>query len=371
MNILQIMRAPVGGLFRHVADLTAALAERGHAVGIVADSLSGDAATTAKLAALAPHAKLGIHRFPIPRLLGPHDIATPWRIRRLAATLDIDVLHGHGAKGGFAARLAGMGRASTVALYTPHGGALHFNPRSPSGAVFMAIERALLKATDAVIFESTHAQKVFAQKVAQPGCLARVVHNGLTEAEFAPVLPAPDATDFVFIGELRQLKGIDLLVESLAGLCRPDGRPATLVMAGDGPETESLKARIGALGLDDRVTLAGVQPAREMFARGRCVVVPSRAESLPYIVLEAAAAQRPLIATDVGGIPEIFGPQADRLIAPDDAEALRAAMDAFLNDPDRHEQDAATRHGFVQAGFSVARMTDAIEALYAEVRAGR
>ncbi|WP_404404388.1 glycosyltransferase family 4 protein [Pelagibacterium halotolerans] len=371
MRILHVMRAPVGGLFRHVADLTAALSERGHQVGIVADSLSGDAATEAKLEKLKPYTELGIHRLPIPRLLGAQDIATPWRIWRLARSLGIDVLHGHGAKGGFAARVAGLWQNAAVTLYTPHGGALHFDQKTPSGALFMTIERGLLAATDAVVFESAHAERVFGEKVARPKCVTRVIHNGLVEAEFVPIAPPEDAADFVFVGELRQLKGIDLLVEALAPLRRPDGTPATLVVAGDGPDADALRAQIAALGVTNRVTLAGVQPAREMFARGRCVVVPSRAESLPYIVLEAAAAERPVIATDVGGISEIFGPQADRLIEPDSKDALEKAMAAFLAEPGRYAEDAAALRSFVHEGFSVSRMTDGIEALYTELRAGR
>ena len=67
-------------------------------------------------------------------------------------------------------------------------------------------------------------------------------------------------------------------------------------------------------------------PAREAFALGRILVAPSRAESLPYIVLEALAAQKPIVTTKVGGVPEIFGPYADRLIASDDPAALACAI---------------------------------------------
>ena len=67
-------------------------------------------------------------------------------------------------------------------------------------------------------------------------------------------------------------------------------------------------------------------PARDAFALGRLLVAPSRAESLPYIVLEAAAAAVPMITTNVGGIPEIFGPQAAGLVAPGDAAALARAI---------------------------------------------
>ncbi|SDG70536.1 glycosyltransferase [Pelagibacterium luteolum] len=366
-RILQIMRAPVGGLFRHVADLTRELADRGHAVGLVVDSTSGDAQTEQKLAALSDAVALGIHRFPIPRLLGPADISTPFKISRLAADLDISILHGHGAKGGFGARLARFGSRTRKAVYTPHGGALHFNPRSPSGALFMAIERGLLGVTDALVFESAYAKETFAKHVGGAKRHQVVIHNGLAAAEFEPIIPNADAADFVFVGELRMLKGIDLIIEALAPLVGPNGLPATLIMAGDGPDRGWLEQAIADRNLQQRVTLAGVKPAREMFSRGRCVLVPSRAESLPYIVLEASAAARPVIATRVGGIPEIFGPTSDRLVPADDAAALSSAMAAFLNNPDAASADASARLDFIRNRFSVGMMVDDIEALYANL----
>jgi glycosyltransferase involved in cell wall biosynthesis len=357
------MRAPVGGLFRHVADLTRALADRGHEVGIVVDE-SGDAQSDLKLATVEPFAALGIHRFPIPRLLGPQDITTPAKIRALAKSTGADILHGHGAKGGFGARLARMGRNQPRTVYTPHGGALHFDPRSVSGSVFMAVERALLRLTDALIFESRYAQKTFSTNASPPRGRQEVIHNGLAEAEFALIKPGADAADFAFVGELRTLKGIDLIVEALAPLRAPDGRPASIIMAGDGPDADSLRERIDQLGLSERVMLAGIRPAREIFASGRCVLVPSRAESLPYVVMEAAAAGRPIIATDVGGIAEIFGPTAQSLIAPNDVTPLRDAMAAYLAAPALLETEAKARREFVHSRFSLARMVDEIEALY-------
>ena len=77
-------------------------------------------------------------------------------------------------------------------------------------------------------------------------------------------------------------------------------------------------------------------PAREAFALARTVVVPSRAESMPYLVLEAAAAGVPLIATDVGGIPEILAGETERLVPPGDAGALAAAMRRALDAPGQH-----------------------------------
>lgn len=368
LRVLQVMRAPVGGLFRHVADLTRALAASGHAVGLVVDSLANDAQTEGKLADLLPYAALGIHRCAMPRVLGGGDLRTPFAVRRLARQLNIDVLHGHGAKGGFYARLARIG-SKAVALYTPHGGVLHFSRSSLSGRVFHRLERTLMAQTGAIIFESAYAQATYSALIGAPTCPTEVIHNGLAPDEFGPMPPQPDAADFVFVGELRDLKGIHVLVEALAAVARPDGAPATLVMAGDGPGRAALDAQIASLGLAGRVNLLGAQPARPTFARGRVALVPSLAESLPYIVLEAAAAQLPVIATRVGGIPEIYGPTSASLVPPNDVSALRMAMQAALDNPAAAHAEMLQRLAYIENRFSLATMAGRIEALYHTVLA--
>lgn len=369
MRILQVMRAPVGGLFRHVTDLTRELSARGHSVGLVVDSVANDAQTEGRLADLLVHANLGIHRIAMPRVLGGGDLKAPFAVRRLARSLNIDVLHGHGAKGGFYARLTRVSGGEAVAMYTPHGGVLHFSRRSISGRIFHLLERMLMAQTGAIIFESAYAQATYAALIGQPTCPTQVIHNGLAPDEFIPIAAAPDAADFVFIGELRDLKGIHVLVEALAGVTRRDGIPATLVMAGDGASRTALEAQIARLGLAGRITLLGAQPARPTFARGRIAVVPSLAESLPYVVLEAAAARLPVISTRVGGIPEIFGPTAASLVPANDADALRRAMQAALDDPEATMTEMEARLAHIERHFSLATMTDSIEALYRTVLA--
>lgn len=364
LRILQVMRAPVGGLFRHVADLTRALAAMGHDVGLVVDSLANDSQTESRLQALAPHASLGIHRFAMPRVLGTGDLKTPFAVRRLARSLDIDVLHGHGAKGGFYARLARIGGSKAIALYTPHGGVLHFSKTSASGRLFHRLERWLMAETGAIIFESRYAQETYSALIGAPTCPTEVIYNGLAPDEFTPVPRDPDASDFVFVGELRDLKGVHVLIDALADVRRPDGQPATLVMAGDGGAREALEAQIARLGLAERVRLLGAQPARPTFTKGQIAVVPSLAESLPYIVLEAAAAQLPVISTRVGGIPEIFGPTADSLVPANDPVALRRAMQGALDDAGAAQSEMHRRLEHIEQHFSLATMAGSIEALY-------
>ncbi|HUH77909.1 MAG TPA: glycosyltransferase family 4 protein, partial [Devosia sp.] len=140
LRVLQIMRAPVGGLFRHVADLTRALADQGHEIGLLVDSIAYDARTEELLTALAAHTGLGIHRTPMPRMLGWGDLTAPLAVRGLARQFKIDVLHGHGAKGGFYGRLSRLVGTRAATIYTPHGGVLHFPRSSMSGRIFHGLE---------------------------------------------------------------------------------------------------------------------------------------------------------------------------------------------------------------------------------------
>jgi glycosyltransferase involved in cell wall biosynthesis len=110
-------------------------------------------------------------------------------------------------------------------------------------------------------------------------------------------------------------------------------------------------------------------PAREAFALGRVMVVPSRAESMPYIVLETVAAGLPLVATKVGGIPEILGEAAAGLVPPGDATALAAAMRNLRDNLPEALRRAAALRARIQPAFSVAAMASAINAVYDEVLA--
>ena len=365
LRIFQILRAPVGGLFRHVRDLTEELGRRGHAVGVIADSITSDALTAERLKALEPFASLGIHNLPMPRTLGFADFTTPYRIRKLGRELRIDVMHGHGAKGGLGARF-GRSRGQ-VSLNTPHGGVLNYKPGSVAGRFFRNAERSIGLITDAYVFESAYAQQAFHQQVGEPPCREAVIHKGLAPSEFEPVPLDTDAKDFVFIGEFRDVKGIPYLIEALAGLKRPDGKPASIAMAGGGPDFEHWRGKIAEVGVSDRVELLGVRPAREALRRGNVLVVPSLAESLPYVILEGAAAGRQVISTTVGGIAEIFGPTAESLVPPGQTATLRAAMQRALDDPEAAQNEAGQRLAYIRPRFSIAHMTDQIEALYREI----
>lgn len=373
VRVIHIFRAPVGGVFRHVADLSAAQAAAGHAVGIVCDSSTGGAFEDAAIAALAPALALGATRLPMRRTVSPSDLGTLAKALKHIGNLEPDVIHCHGAKGGVYGRLIGtfLRRRRRVArIYAPHGGSLHYDPRSPAGRFYFAVERGFERLTDALVHVSAYEAEVYRHKVGTPRCRAIVIRNGLRADEFVPVVPAVDARDILFIGTFRDLKGIDVLLEAIARLAARHGRLATAHLVGQPDELPRYQALAASLGIAGRVDFHPPMPAREAFRLGRLVVVPSRAESMPYVVLEAIAAGRPIVATRVGGIPEIFGPRAGELVPAGDADALADAIERSLADPAAAARAAAVRREWLEPRFGIATMQAEIARLYDDCLAG-
>ena len=201
-------------------------------------------------------------------------------------------------------------------------------------------------------------------KIGQPRAPATVVPNGIRPEEFEPVALTPDAADFLFVGTLRDLKGPDVFIEALARLRAGGGKPPSAVIVGGGVDKPGFVAMAAEHGLADAITFHDPMPAREAFRLGRIMVIPSRAESMPYIVLETIAAGRPLIATRVGGIPEIYGDESGRLIPPGNVDALATAMAAALAAPEAAEAAADGLRSRILSAFSVATMASAIETVY-------
>jgi glycosyltransferase involved in cell wall biosynthesis len=358
LKIVHVTRAPIGGIFRHILDLAEGQVARGHQVGIVCDSMTGGARAEAALAAIAPRLALGVKRCAVARELSPADWQGLLEVRRHVDALNLDVLHGHGAKGGAFVRLK-RGASRAVRVYTPHGGSLHYGPHTMRGMVYSRLERILMRRTDLFLFESTFARDTYHALVGRPQAPVRVVPNGVGAAEFAEIVPTPDATDVVYVGEFRRIKGADVLLEAIACLHQA-GRKVTLTLAGDGEERAALDAQVAAHGLTRFVRFAGHVPAREGFALGRVLVVPSRGDSLPYVVIEAAAAGVPMLATRVGGIPEVFGPRAPHLLAPENPPAIAAAIAAALDDPLPVRSGAQELRQRVHKHFSQDAMVDGV-----------
>ncbi|MDE2061884.1 MAG: glycosyltransferase family 4 protein [Bradyrhizobium sp.] len=370
LRIVHAVRAPVGGIFRHILDLANGQIDAGHHVGIIADSLTGGDRASAALAEIAPRLKLGVWRVAIHREPDLTDLLVWARFKYLITRLKPDVLHGHGAKAGAFIRMLGRSKRF-IRVYTPHGGSLHYPLSTWKGAFYSRLERALMNNTELFLFESAFARDTYQRTIGTPKAgLVRCVFNGVTAAEFDSVTLAPDATDLAYVGEFRHIKGADLLIEAVARL-RAAGRPVTLTLAGDGEELGALKALVERHGLAEAVRFVGHVKARFGFSKGKLLVVPSRGDSMPYVVIEAGAAGIPMVAADVGGIPEIFGVHREALFAPNSVGAMADAIEAALDDPSTASARAKALRERIFTHFSQKAMVEGVLASYREAFARR
>jgi glycosyltransferase involved in cell wall biosynthesis len=356
LRILHVLRSPVGGLFRHVCDLTREQALAGHQVGIICDSLTGGVTADTILRSLAPTCSLGIERIAMRRLPHPSDVSHALLVRKRAITLKADIVHGHGAKGGLYARIASR-FAKAQSVYTPHGGSLHYEWASATGLVFLSMEKVLTQFGNNYVFVCDFEKRLFDAKIGIGKGRFALVQNGLTAEEFKTVDLEPDASDFLFVGEMRRLKGIDILLDALSQV-----PAASLTLVGDGSDQAAFETLALSLGLQSRVRFAGRMPIRAALAKGNVLVVPSRNESFPYVVLEGAAAGRVVIASRVGGIPEIL--PEEFCVEPVTAQAFAKALDRVIQKQFTLHEAAGRVRQLLQVRNSCSHMASMIHQFY-------
>jgi len=166
-------------------------------------------------------------------------------------------------------------------------------------------------------------------------------------------------------GRLERQKGTTILLDSTAAVLR-DCPEARLVLVGDGPDKASLKAQAEKLGIEGSTHFLGWRPdIPQVLVDADMFVLASRWEGMPNVVLEAMAARRPVVATAVGGIPELVVPsETGLLVEPGDATGLSEAMAGVLADPERSREMGEAGRRRAEDEFSLGRMVGRYEELY-------
>jgi glycosyltransferase involved in cell wall biosynthesis len=370
LRILHCFRSPVGGIFRHVRDLVEEHSRAGHEVGILCDSSTGGEHEDRLFDDIRPFLSLGLTRIPIRRSVSLSDIGVMWDTYKKIKSLRPDVLHGHGAKGGVLARLVGsalrVNRYRVARLYTAHGGSLHYSRSSLVGQFVLRMERLQEYFTDALIFICEYERDTYAKKVGRPRTKTRLIYNGIGERDFQIIPTRSDAVHYIYIGMLRDLKGPDLFVDAFAKAERLLGRPLSALMIGDGPDRDKYRDLMIERGLARRISMLPPMRVHEAFTMGQNIVVPSRAEAMPYIVLEGLGAGKTLIATRVGGIPEALGRDSPALVRPEDSDDLARVMADAVRIPGWHDAVMPSIEK-VKSVFSASIMAKDVLKLYYEL----
>jgi glycosyltransferase involved in cell wall biosynthesis len=366
-RLLMVVRPSEGGAFGHVARLSSELVSRGNQVAICgpheSESSLDPRVEVIYLEMVQPISPIRDGK----ALAGLAGVIRSWRP---------DLIHVHGSKAGTLGRLARYADPSVPLAFTPHQYAFaNYFKRRWARSLYKAIERAMAPLTTMVICVC-EAERENAVKIGS-GDRARVVYNGISFTpadEPEPRLAALRERGPVIcaVAELHPRKGLLTLLDSMAGVLavHPD---ATLAIAGEGIHRETLLRRVAELGIAPSVRLLGlVGDVPAVLAGADVFVNAAWAEAFPYSVLEAMAAQRPIVATDVGGTREAIEDNlTGRLVAPFDTDGLTSAILDLLDDREKAERLATAARERMIERFTFEGMVAGTLEAYAELRAMR
>jgi glycosyltransferase involved in cell wall biosynthesis len=391
MRVLRIItRLNIGGPSIQAIDLTARLADRGHATLLAHGALGegeGDMRYLLEGRALADGSIVAVDR--LQRRLAPiDDAAAVARIVGLMGRFRPTIVHTHMAKAGAVGRTAAIIYNRTVPkrerarlVHTYHGHVLegYFSPARTRA--FLAIERMLARATDRIIAISPRIRDELLGElgIGRPGQY-RVVPLGFdlralagidaaARAAARRVLDIPrDAHVVATVGRLTAIKAHQLFLET-ARLVADRDPAALFLIVGDGELRRELEGAAGSLGIAGRTRFLGWRRVlASIYGASDVFLLTSRNEGTPVALIEALAAGVPGVSTDVGGVRDVIDSEQVGLLAPaGDADALARHILALLADPDRARRMGARGRENVVARYHIDRLVDDIAALYSEL----
>jgi glycosyltransferase involved in cell wall biosynthesis len=374
-----IARLNVGGPALHVAYLTAGLADRGYETTLVAGTL---ARGEESMASVSEARGVRIETLPaLHREIGPlRDARAILRLARLIREERPTILHTHTAKAGavgrIAALLAGDARPPIV-VHTFHGHVLrgYFNPVTTLG--FRTLERWLARVTTVLIAVSPEVRDDLVKLHVAPASKFAIVRLGIELDERTDVDSGAraetrrqlgigeDAFIVGWVGRMTAVKRTDDVIRALRGLVER-GVDAYLCLVGDGPDRDHLERYAHELGVVKRCLFVGYQDdVARFYSAIDALVLPSVNEGTHVSVMEALAAQRPVVATRVGGTPDVIRDGVDGyLVEVGDANALSERLAGLANDPERRARMGAKGREQVLGRYAVERLVDDIDRLY-------
>jgi glycosyltransferase involved in cell wall biosynthesis len=380
IKILRVIaRLNMGGPALHVAYLTAGLRERGYDTTLVAGSL---ARGEDSMAFVADARDVEIVRIDeLGREISPlRDFVATLRLARLIRRERPDILHTHTAKAGTVGRAAAVlagRRRPPIVVHTFHGHVLrgYFGP--VRSRFFRLLERWLASRTTALIAVSPQVRDDLVALGVAPAERFVVVRLGIEldervaagqngRAESRRYLGIePDRFAVGWIGRMTAVKRTDDVLVAFKRL-RDEGVDAVLCMVGDGPDRPELERRAHELGVvRDTLFLGYQEDVAPFYAAFDALVLPSSNEGTPVSAIEALAAGRPVVATRVGGVPDVVQEGWDGfLVDPGATDDLADRLTRLARDPELRERMGAAGRERVLPRYAVARLIDDVDRLY-------
>jgi len=380
IKILRVIaRLNMGGPALHVSYLTAGLRERGYDTTLVAGTLARGEDSMSFVADARDVEVVRIDE--LGREISPlRDLVATLRLARLIRRERPDILHTHTAKAGTVGRVAALlagRRAPPIVVHTFHGHVLrgYFGPLR--SRLFRLLERWLAARTTALIAVSPQVRDdLVALGVAPPERFV-VIRLGIELDERVAAEQdgraksrrylgiASDRFAVGWIGRMTAVKRTDDVLVAFRRL-RDDGVDAVLCMVGDGPDRPELERRAHELGvIRDTLFLGYQEDVAPFYAAFDALVLPSSNEGTPVSAIEALAAGRPVVATRVGGVPDVVQEGQDGfLVDPGATDDLADRLARLARDPALRERMGGAGRERVLPRYAVARLIDDVDRLY-------
>ncbi|TMK57569.1 MAG: glycosyltransferase family 4 protein [Actinobacteria bacterium] len=380
-----IARLNMGGPALHVAYLTAGLRDRGYETVLVAGTLARGEDSMAFVAE-----GLGVEVVSIPELgreISPvRDLLATLRLAALIRRERPQILHTHTAKAGTVGRVAALlaGRARPpIVVHTFHGHVLHgyFDPLR--SRFFRLLERWLARHTTALVAVSPQVRDDLVSLGVAPPEKFAVVRLGIEldervgggadgreETRRYLGIP-PDRFTVGWVGRMTAVKRIEDVLDGFKRL-QERGIEATLCLVGDGPDRAGLERRTHELGImRDTLFLGYQEDVGSLYAAFDALVLPSGNEGTPVSVIEALAAGTPVVATRVGGVPDVVRDGEDGfLVDPGSTDDLADRLAELARDPALRERLGAAGRARVLSRYAVDRLVDDVDRLYQSLLGG-
>ena len=380
VRILRVIaRLNMGGPALHVAYLTAGLRERGYDTTLVAGSLARGE-DSMSFVADARDVEV-VHIDELGREISPfRDLVATVRLARLIRRERPDILHTHTAKAGTVGRVAALlagRRAPRIVVHTFHGHVLrgYFGPLR--SRFFRLLERRLAAHTTALVAVSPQVRDdlvalgiaprerfvVIRLGIELDERVAGAANGRLESRRYLGIAPGRFAVGW--IGRMTAVKRTDDVLVAFKRL-RDDGVDAVLCMVGDGPDRAQLEQRAHELGVVRNTLFLGYQEdVAQFYAAFDALVLPSSNEGTPVSAIEALAAGRPVVATRVGGVPDVVEEGQDGfLVEPGDTDDLAKRLGQLARDPELRKRMGRAGRDRVLPRYAVERLVDDVDRLY-------
>lgn len=317
LRILEIVGDPVGGIRKHVHSIIKSIDKENFEIFYSYSYSNKDLIFDDEIISMdiddSKQLKLKIYK-------KPHfsDLINIYKLVKFVKVNNIQVIHGHGAKGGMYARILKL-FTNVKTIYTPHGGVLHNSFGKIPDFIYILVEKILIPLTNMVVVESNYSKNRYIEKIGDIKEKLVLNYNGVSYNNKEKKIDIPsnlidkndDKIDLAIFARLHDMKGQDIAIKALQYL----SDNYILNLFGNDENKELLKDLVKGLNLEQRVYFHGdTRCPEEMMKHIDIILIPSAFESFSYVAAEGLMMKKLVIANDVGGLKEVLAENSGILI---------------------------------------------------------